>query len=284
MSRTILLIGHPVSHSVSPVFQQAALNYYSLDVTYSAVDVVNSDLPNLVDSLRNEEFVGANVTVPYKETVTTLLNQLEEKPKLIGAVNTIENRSGILVGHNTDAEGFVMALENEKNFNANGKKAVILGAGGSAKAVIAGLTGAGIKTLVIVNRTLSRGQDLVGRFGSLVDSISVVPLDSNNLKEDFSNADLIVNCTSLGMNGGPDPSSSLVSPEIFPSNVLVADLVYNPTETPLLRNAAKVGLDILNGLPMLVYQGAASFELWTGKSAPVKEMFKAAEIGLRNKS
>ena len=251
MSRTILLIGHPVSHSVSPVFQQAALNYYSLDVTYSAVDVLSNDLTHLVESLRNEEFVGANVTVPYKETVITLLNHLEEKSKLIGAVNTIENRSGILVGHNTDAEGFVMALKNEKNFNAKDKKAVILGAGGSAKAVIVGLIDAGIKTLVVVNRTLSRGQDLAGRFGSLVENISAVALDSNDLKQDFSNADLIVNCTSLGMNGGPDPSSSLINPELFPSNALVTDLVYNPAETPLLRNAAKFGLDILNGLPSL---------------------------------
>ena len=283
MSRTILLIGHPVSHSVSPVFQQAALDYYSLDVTYRAVDVEREDLAKLVGSLRDEEFFGANVTVPYKETVTTLLDQLEEETRIIGAVNTIENRSGVLVGHNTDVKGFVMALENEKNFYAKGKKAVILGAGGSAKAVIAGLIGAGIKTLIVVNRTLSRGQDLVGRFGSLVENIRAVPLDSNDLKGDFLNTDLIVNCTSLGMSGGPNPSSSLINPEIFPSNALVTDLVYNPTKTPLLQGAAKIGLEILNGLPMLVYQGAASFELWTGKSAPLEEMFKSAEIGLKSR-
>ena len=281
MTKRIFLIGHPVGHSVSPAFQQAALDHYGLDVRYEAMDVDVASLPRVVTTLRDPDVMGANVTVPHKEATVALLDEMEEGARLIGAVNTIENREGALVGHNTDAQGFLKALKEESGFDPKGKTALVLGAGGAARAVVVALAGAEVKSLVVANRTLERAQALVDSLRSTLPSAEAVSLYPDSLSSIAARSQLIVNCTSVGMSGGTGQGESPMRADLIPSRALVCDLVYNPRETPLMREAATAGAQVLGGLPMLVYQGAAAFELWTGKEAPIKVMFQAAEKALR---
>lgn len=285
MTKRIFLIGHPVGHSVSPAFQQAALDHYAMDVRYEAMDVDATSLSQAVSRLRDPDVMGANVTVPHKQAVIALIDELDEEARLIGAVNTIENRDGALVGHNTDAQGFLKALKEESGFDPEGKVALVLGAGGAARAVVVALAGAGAKSLVVANRTLERAEVLVEAVRPMVPSAEAVALhipNSESLAPVAARSQLIVNCTTLGMRSGMGRGTTPLKEGFIPSQALVFDLVYNPPETPLMRQAATAGARVLGGLPMLVYQGAASFELWTGKDAPIKVMFKAAEKALRD--
>lgn len=279
MSKRIHLLGHPVSHSVSPAFQQAALDSCSIDAAYSALDVSHADLPATVASLRDPDVLGANVTVPHKEAVFALLDGVSEEARLIGAVNTIHNRDGALEGHNTDARGFLSALREEAGFEPRGRTALILGAGGSARAVAVALAGEGASSVVIANRTVERAEALAELVRSLDVPARAIALDPANLRE-AARCHLVVNCTSLGMTGGPGPADTPMSAELIPPDALVCDLVYNPRVTPLLREAAASGARTLGGLPMLVYQGAAAFEIWTGVAAPARVMFAAADTAL----
>ena len=279
MTKRIYLLGHPVSHSVSPAFQQAALDSCSIDAAYTALDVPPAELPAAVRSLRDSDVLGANATVPHKEAVFPLLDSVSDEARLIGAVNTIHNRDGALEGHNTDARGFLSALHEEAGFEPGGKASLILGAGGSARAVAVALAGEGAISVVIANRTVERAEALADLVRSLGVPAQAVALSANSLR-DAGDCDLIVNCTSLGMTGGPGPSETPLAAELIAPDALVFDLVYNPRETPLLREAASAGARTLGGLPMLVYQGAAAFELWTGLAAPSQAMFEAAEAAL----
>lgn len=281
MTKRILLIGHPVGHSISPLFQQAALDYHSLDARYEAMDVAPPALSGAVEALRCPDVMGANVTVPHKEAVIPFLDELREEARLIGAVNTIGNHQGALVGCNTDAAGFLMALKEEARFDPRGKAALVLGAGGAARAVVVALASEGVESIVVANRTVERAQALVERIRRMAPITRAISLHPESLAREAAGSHLIVNCTSLGMRGGPGPKETPLRAALIPSHVLVCDLVYNPPETPLLREAARAGARTLGGLPMLVYQGAASFELWTGKEAPVGVMLDAAEKALR---
>ena len=280
MTKRIYLIGHPVGHSVSPAFQQAALDHLSIDARYEAMDVPEASVHEAVNSLRAPDVLGANVTVPHKEAVMPFLDQVAEEARLIGAVNTIENRNGTLVGHNTDAKGFLASLKEEAGFDPRGKAALVLGAGGSAKAVAVALAGEGAESIVVANRTLDRAEALAESICPLGVHAEAVPLCEDSLREAAAWSRLIVNCTSLGMTGGPGEGQTPISADVIPAHALVCDLVYNPRVTPLLQEAERAGAQALGGLPMLVYQGAAAFEIWTGVEAPVKVMFRAAEEAL----
>ncbi len=279
MSKRIHLLGHPVSHSVSPAFQQAALDSCSIDAAYTALDVPPAELPATVGSLRDPDVLGANVTVPHKEAVFPLLDSVSEEARLIGAVNTIHNRDGALEGHNTDARGFLSALREEAGFEPRGRTALILGAGGSARAVAVALAGEGASSVVIANRTVERAEVLAELVRSLGVPAQAIALDPAVIRE-AARCDLVVNCTSLGMTGGPGPAETPIFADLIPPDALVCDLVYNPRVTPLLREASSAGARSLGGLPMLVYQGAAAFEIWTGVAAPARVMFAAAEAAL----
>ena len=277
MTKHVFLIGHPVGHSVSPVFQQAGFDWYGLDACYQAIDVDYPSLCNFVSTLRGNEVMGANVTVPHKETVIALLDVLDEDARLIGAVNTIENRGGVLVGYNTDALGFVMALKEEASFDPVGKTALILGAGGAARAVVVALASAGVESLFIANRTLVRANVLAEGVRHIIRSVETVDLYADSMSYIAKDSHIIVNCTTVGMSGSIGQKSTPIEANLIPSHALVCDLVYNPLETPMLRDAKKAGAQVLGGLPMLVYQGGASFKIWTGREAPIKIMFEAAE-------
>jgi shikimate dehydrogenase len=287
MSRCIGLIGYPLGHSVSPYFQQAALNYYQLDVRYVTWETAPAQLQETVNMLRRPENVGANVTVPHKETVLHLLDDVDDLAGLIGAVNTVVKQGNKLVGFNTDAHGFIEALEKAGHFNAEGKRVVMLGAGGVARAAGLVLVQKRIASLAITDgvferaRALTRnlakyGRSAAARAGESEASITAFEWTNVESAGTFADCDLIVHCTTIGMRHSSQDGASPLSLKVIPKNVLVYDMVYNPSPTPLLMLAQKAGANILGGLPMLVYQGAASFKLWTDREAPVDIMFNKA--------
>ena len=292
------LIGYPVRHSISPVFQQAAFDYHCLDATYQAWEVNPEILPEFVAGLRSAETMGVNVTVPHKEAVMPYLDEVDDWAKTAGAVNTIVSRDGKLAGYNTDGSGFLRALEEHARFSPQGRRVLIIGAGGSARGVALALARQGASDITIANRTLERARSLAelierhGSWGRAEDGPTAEAIPITHSEEPpyllpgravtlaAARSDLLVNCTTLGMKHGPDEGASPLLAEHIPPAALVYDLVYNPAETPLLREARLAGAARLGGLPMLVYQGAASFELWTGRKAPVEVMLKAAESAL----
>jgi shikimate dehydrogenase len=291
MSKYIGLIGYPVKHSISPFFQQAALDYYQLDIRYQAWETIPAQLQEIVDSIRKPQNIGANVTVPHKETVLPLLDEVDDLARSIGAVNTIVKREERLMGFNTDAYGFIEVLDKEGQFDPEGKGVVILGAGGVARAVCFALLQRKVASLAITDGIFERANLLAENLVSYTKRVLTSP---GGLKteiysfqwENLSSArtldkcDLVVHCTTIGMKDSPQEGQSPLSLEVIPRNSLVYDVVYNPWPTPLLRIAQKAGANILGGLPMLVYQGAASFKLWTGREAPVDIMFDKAKEAL----
>ena len=280
MGSLVGLIGYPLGHTISPAFQQAAFDYHSLPVEYHAWPTHPDLLEKKVSSLRSEEYLGANVTVPHKERVAGLVDRLDAAAAAMGAVNTIVREDDSLAGYNTDAYGFVTSLRAKAGFDPCGKRAVLLGAGGAARAAVFALAEEGVRSLVIANRTLERAESLAAGLGSAIPDIAAVPLGGHGLERAAAEADLIVNSTSVGMQGGSAGSVSPLRSELIPDSALVYDMVYNPARTPLLEEAARADAACLGGLPMLVYQGAGAFELWTGLDAPVEVMFKAAEEAL----
>jgi len=280
MTKFVGLIGNKLKHSISPQFQQAAFDYLGLDIRYEVWDTAKDELPNVVEGIRDAAKLGANVTIPYKEAVLPLLDDVDSDARRIGAVNTIVNRGGKLIGYNTDSSGFLRALREDGGFSPRNKRAVLLGAGGVARAVGFALVDAGVKSLVILNRTQARGEALA--WDLKVSDTEVVALswkDGKTLTA-LTECGLLVNCTSVGMKDSAGEGKSPLGIGLIPKRALVYDVVYNPIETPLLAAAKKAGARTLGGLPMLVYQGAASFELWTGKSAPIDIMMRVAKRAL----
>lgn len=274
MTSRVGIIGYPLGHSISPAFQQAAFDELEIDARYETWATPPDELGARVESLRADDVLGANVTVPHKQAVMPLLDEILPVAESIGAVNTIINREGFLIGANTDASGFTRSLEQEARFSAARKRALIVGAGGAARAVAFGLAWEGVSELVIVNRTPERASELAHD----VSEATAVETRGGDL-EDINGSDgvdLIVNCTSMGMAGGPDPEGIPPVEDLLKRGVLVCDLVYNPRETPLLALAREHGARVLGGIGMLVYQGAASFEFWTDREPPEDIMYAAA--------
>jgi len=283
MSDFIGLIGYPLKHSISPSFQQAALDYHNLDMRYEAWEIPPDRLGETVSKLRQPQNRGANVTTPYKEAVLPLLDQIDDRAALIGAVNTIVKEGDRLLGFNTDADGFIAALKSEGKFSPEGVEVVILGAGGVARAVCFSLLENKVSSLTITDGIQEKSKALAERLNRYVTGvglkarIAVLPWQGVSSALAFERCRLIVHCTTIGMKHSPQERQSALSDTVIPQCVLVYDVVYNPQVTPLLKMAQKAGASILGGLPMLVYQGAASFELWTGKKAPLEVMFNKAE-------
>ncbi len=282
----VVLLAHPAGHSLSPHMHNAAFSALGIAAEYEALDVTPEGLARAVAALRHEPYLGANVTVPHKEAVFGLVDELTPEAAAAGAVNTVVARGGRLVGHNTDGGGFLRALaELGTGYPAGLAEAqcLVLGAGGAARAVVHALLCAGAR-VSLANRNVARAERLaadLAHLGSASGSLRVCTAHVSSL---LPSTDLLVNTTSVGMSGGPDPSRlPLIEPEdleLLPADVAVVDLVYRPAVTPLLAAAKARDLLVQNGLPMLVWQGALAFELWTGAPAPVEVMRNAAERGL----
>jgi len=274
-ARVAGVIGYPLKQSLSPVFQQAAFDFYGLPVRYEAWETPREKLAQVVSELKQRSCVGANVTTPYKEAVIPHLDEVDTEALEIGAVNTIVNKGGRLIGFNTDAEGFARSLA-EAGYTGGGKNVLVLGAGGAARAVGVTLLRMGASCITFANRDLSRAQRLVDDLAAL-DGGSILQfsdLRRESLEHLLPSCDVIVNTTTVGMKHGSAADKTPLPSDLIPSGVLVFDLVYNPPVTRLLVEAEARGARTINGVSMLVYQGAASFKLWTGKQAPVGLMFE----------
>ena len=287
MTRFVGLIGRGLKHSISPQFQQAAFDNLGFDIRYELWDIEEGDLQTIVEGIRQPSKLGANVTIPYKEAVIPLLDEVDPDAGRIGAVNTIVNREGRLTGYNTDSTGFLRALRREGSFDPAGKKGVLLGAGGVARAAGCALVSAGVSSLAVTDIIPEKAQGLAADLERIAAHqrgqtaiIKVFSQDETGFDEAVSGCDLVVNCTPMGMKHGPMEGRSALDSAGIPQRALVYDLVYNPIETQLLREARKAGAKTLGGLAMLVYQGAAAFELWTGEEAPADIMMQAAKKAL----
>ena len=273
------VIGWPVSHSISPQMHNAAFREMGLDWCYIPlpVDIAKPDtIGDAVRGLPALGLAGANVTVPHKQAVMPHLDWLTPAAEAIGAVNTIRvEADGRLSGDNTDARGFIADLR-EHGVTLEGTRAVVLGAGGSARAVVFGLAEAGCLSIAILNRTEQKAHDLAMDIRSFFPACRLSGHAPEHLALMASEADLIVNCTSLGMTPQVDttPWDDAVA---FRADQVVYDLVYNPPQTRLLQKAAADGAQGINGLGMLIWQGAIAFERWTGQLPPVDVMRSAVE-------
>jgi shikimate dehydrogenase len=260
--------------------QQAAFDYYHLDLRYQAWEMEPAQFGAVIGRVRHPSTLGANITIPYKERVLPLMDELDELARQIGAVNTIVHQGSKLIGYNTDAEGFLEALRHLGGFEPAGKRAVLLGAGGVARAVGFALANAWVKSLAITDIIGEKADELASSLRQLGIETHVLDPEGENLKDVLSNCDLVVNCTPVGMKHSATEGQSPLKAELIPKEALIYDVVYNPIETPLLKDAKRAGARTLGGLGMLVYQGAKAFELWTGKEAPVDIMFEAAKGAL----
>lgn len=278
------ILGYPVEHSASPLMQNAAFAASALDCVYVPFQVPPERLPAAIEGIRAMGLAGVNITIPHKEAVADFLDDISPEAKLIGAVNTVVNKDGRLVGHNTDGRGFLRSLEMEAGFHVPGKTALLLGAGGAARGVAVQLALAGAQKIIIANRRPERAfaiADVVT--GNTAAATEITDLTSKALAGVITKADLIINTTPLGMF----PNTEAIPPlpiEHLKNGQLVADLVYNPMTTTLLQKAKAAGASTLGGLGMLLYQGAIAFELWIGQKAPVDIMRQALMERFQNKN
>jgi len=266
------IIGDPVEHTLSPAMQNAAFNELKLDFVYLAFRVKTNELEKAMSGVRSLGIHGLNVTMPHKKAVIKYLDRIDSTAKSIGAINTILNDNGKLEGFNTDGVGASKALK-ENSVNLQGKKLVLLGAGGAANS-IAFQAAQEVEELVILNRTVEKAKKLAkilrGKFDKRIFGNSLSP---NCIEEELGNADILINATSIGMH--PHMNQSPVRHELLRPDLCVMDIIYNPLETKLTKEARATGAKVISGVDMLVYQGAASFEIWTTYPAPVKVMKKA---------
>ncbi len=252
------ILGHPVGHSLSPAMHRAALAALGIAGSYDLLDTPPEALGDRIAEVR-KGFRGVNVTVPLKEAVLPFLDEVRPEARAIGAVNTVVNEGGRLIGHNTDAPGFLRSLEEA---GVRGRRAFLLGAGGAARAVAYALKGAGWEVWVH-NRTRARAEALAAAFG-----LEVAPLEAAR------EADLVVNATAVGLD---DPASTPIPAAFLPRKGYAADLVYRPVKTRFLREAEAAGLAVVDGLGMLLWQGALAFRIWTGRPAPIEAMRRGLE-------
>ncbi|ADL13280.1 shikimate dehydrogenase [Acetohalobium arabaticum] len=266
------LFGYPVKHSLSPVMHNTAFSKLDLDYLYLPFEVEPDNLKAAVEGIRGLNLRGVNLTIPHKEAVIPYLDQVSKEAELIGAVNTIKNEAGELIGYNTDGRGFVRSLQ-EEGFMPQNKNVLIVGAGGAARAVAFQLGLEGVERLYVANRTFKKAEDLVSdiKKGLEMETVQPLPLKQEKLKKIISGIDLLVDTTPIGMHPESDVEP-VIEPELIQPDMVVSDLVYNPVETSLLKAAKDRGAKTVSGLGMLVHQGAISFEIWTGKKAPVKLM------------
>ena len=262
------LIGDPVEQSLSPSFQQPAFDALGLPIRYELWQTSLAELPGRLDDIRAGRAIGANVTVPHKPAAFALMDSVSDLARRAGAINTISVSDGQLVGDNTDIHGFIFPLV-EHGFDFQASRAVVLGAGGAARGVVVALLDAGIAELTIVNRTRQRADEIVAALGD--ERVSSDGLDS--LSERASGARLLVNAAAIGWTDAAFPAGADTFARLA-DGATAYDLTYR--ETPFLRAAREAGLSTIDGLPMLVHQGAKSFEIWTGQPAPVELMWRSA--------
>ncbi|MCD6360623.1 MAG: shikimate dehydrogenase [Armatimonadetes bacterium] len=274
-TRVVGVIGWPVEHSLSPAMHNAALAEMELNWVYLAFAVAPERVGAAVEAVRGLGLVGLNVTIPHKQAVVEYLDELDDAARALGAVNTIVRRDDRLMGHNTDGPGFLRSLE-EKGHSVAGGSVVVIGAGGAARSVAYAVARAGASALSILNRTEARAEEvaLLAREGAQDVPVNTGPLTGGEAERAVVEADVVVDCTSVGMYPNLD-EGPVIPGEWLHEGQVVVDLTYNPRETTLLRAARRRGAAVVDGTGMLVHQGAISLQYWSGREAPVETMRRA---------
>ena len=271
-TRLAAVVANPIKHSISPFIHNRAFEATHTNGVYLAWEVDAAELAETVANIRRYQMYGINLSMPYKEQVIPYLDQLSEEACLIGAVNTVVNREGTLIGYNTDGKGFFKSLP---SFKISRKRLVLLGAGGAAKAILAQAILDGVSQISIFVRSSSMEktrpylEKIQNATGFRVDLFALE--DVQDLQDSITKADLLVNATSVGMDGSSQPIPTSI---VLPEKLLVADVIYQPFETPFLKWAKNQGNQSINGLGMLLYQAAEAFELWTGKEMPTDQIWE----------
>ena len=271
-TRLAAVVANPIKHSISPFIHNQAFEATNTNGVYLAWEVEGTDLAETAANIRRYQMFGINLSMPYKEQVIPYLDQLSEEARLIGAVNTVVNREGTLIGYNTDGKGFFKSLP---SFKISGKRMVLLGAGGAAKAILAQAILDGVSQVSVFVRSASMEktkpylEKLQYETGFRVDLFALE--DAQELQENIRKAELLVNATSVGMDGASQPIPISI---VLPERLLVADVIYQPFETPFLKWARSQGNHAVNGLGMLLYQAAEAFQLWTGKEMPTDQIWE----------
>lgn len=278
-TRVVGIIGDPVEHSFSPPMHNQAFQYMNLDYVYVPFWVKKESLPHVILAAKTMNIKGLNVTIPHKTAIINYLDEIEKTAKFIGAVNTLEFSGGKFRGYNTDGIGAIRAIE-EKTPIKN-KKILIMGAGGAARAISFQLMMSGASELVIANRTMSNAlslrEDLINKLDVPVKCVDL----EDGLQKEVATADILINTTSRGMYPHHNQKSLLDHEHISP-HLVVMDIVYNPLETALLKEAKMAGAEIISGIRMLIYQGMESFKIWTGLYPPF-EVFEKALLKVMKK-
>jgi shikimate dehydrogenase len=268
MPKRVVLLGHPVTHSLSEALQRAAFAAADVDAIYEPVDTPTVELPEAVEALRGGDYQGASIGVPHKERVVPMLDRLTDEAQRTGAVDTVTKDGTQLVGHNTEVLGFRSALEALVGNQKMPKAAVVLGAGGGARAVVHSLISAGFLNVVVFNRHLHRAERLAKHFArsSSHMELRAKPWHESVIEAELAKTDILINASSVGR----DPNESPLPGALLPPDILVLDLHCVPEETRFLKDAMAAGATrVMNGDIMLIDQSAAAFELWTGEKAPV---------------
>ena len=271
-TRLAAVVANPIKHSISPFIHNRAFEATHTNGVYLAWEIEGTDLAETVANIRRYQMFGINLSMPYKEQVISYLDQLSEEARLIGAVNTVVNREGTLIGYNTDGKGFFKSLP---SFKISGKRMVLLGAGGAAKAILAQAILDGVSQVSVfvrsasIEKTRPYLEKLQNETGFKVDLFALE--DVSELQARIIDSDLLVNATSVGMDGVSLPIPASV---VLPERLLVADVIYQPFETPFLNWARNQGNHAVNGLGMLLYQAAEAFQLWTGKEMPTDQIWE----------
>ena len=271
-TRLAAVVANPIKHSISPFIHNSAFEATNTNGVYLAWEVDATELAETVANIRRYQMYGINLSMPYKEQVIPYLDRLSEEACLIGAVNTVVNREGTLIGYNTDGKGFFKSLP---SFKISKKRLVLLGAGGAAKAILAQAILDGVSQISVFVRSSSMGktrpylEKIQNATGFRVDLFALE--DVQDLQDSITKADLLVNATSVGMDGSSQPIPTSI---VLPEKLMVADVIYQPFETPFLKWAKEQGNQSINGLGMLLYQAAEAFELWTGKEMPTDQIWE----------
>jgi shikimate dehydrogenase len=272
-TRVCGVIGDPIEHTLSPTIHNAAFNHLGLDFVFLAFRVKAADLENALRGMRGLGIHGLNVTMPHKSTVTAYLDEMDSAVKFLGSANTILNEDGKLSGFNTDGVGALKALR-ENGVEVSEKKVLLLGAGGAAKAIAFALAQE-VNELVVLNRAAEKAKKIAEALGRTLNKKVVGgALSPDAISKNLQDSDVLINATSVGMN--PNANQSIVTPQLLRADLTVMDIVYNPVETKLAKDAKATGARVISGVEMLIFQGAASFEIWTGLSAPINVMRRAA--------
>ena len=272
-TRLAAVVANPIKHSISPFIHNSAFETTNTNGVYLAWEVDEAELAETVANIRRYQMYGINLSMPYKEQVIPYLDQLSEEACLIGAVNTVVNREGTLIGYNTDGKGFFKSLP---SFKISRKRMVLLGAGGAAKAILAQaiLDGASQISVFVRSSSIEKTRPYLEKLqkatGFRVDLFALE--DVQELQDSITQADLLVNATSVGMDGVSQPIPTSI---VLPEKLLVADVIYQPFETPFLKWARNQGNQSINGLGMLLYQAAEAFQLWTGKEMPTDQIWES---------